>query len=214
MRGFSLVELLVVIGIIAVVCALLFPVFARGKEHSQLENCFARMKQVHQADQLYRGDNDDKGFIVIKRGKSAPADPDWLVFDSIKPYLKDASLLRCPFPKPEASKEDATDFYFFRHSPDPASVPGRVLPRLYRQIAMEPRTVFVACIQHASRLGDMTKEIPAGKYSVVYFDGHSRSLDSSALSIQHYANGVWDTDPSGGFYTLKFGDEPWPPSYE
>jgi prepilin-type N-terminal cleavage/methylation domain-containing protein/prepilin-type processing-associated H-X9-DG protein len=58
-RGFTLVELLVVIAIIALLAALLFPVFAGAKERSHSASCASNLKQIGSAFHLYLEDWDD-----------------------------------------------------------------------------------------------------------------------------------------------------------
>jgi prepilin-type N-terminal cleavage/methylation domain-containing protein/prepilin-type processing-associated H-X9-DG protein len=58
-RGFTLIELLVVIAIIAILAALLFPVFARAKESAQLRQCASNSKQMGVAIEMYIGDYDN-----------------------------------------------------------------------------------------------------------------------------------------------------------
>ena len=58
-NGFTLIELLVVIAIIAILAAILFPVFARAKEGARLTKCMAHIKQAGQAVLEYAGDWND-----------------------------------------------------------------------------------------------------------------------------------------------------------
>lgn len=60
-RGFTLIELLVVIAIIAILAAILFPIFARAKEQGKLATCSSNMKQIYNALVLYTDSNG--GFI-------------------------------------------------------------------------------------------------------------------------------------------------------
>ena len=48
-RGFTLIELLVVIAIIAILAAILFPVFARARENARKSNCQSNLKQIARA---------------------------------------------------------------------------------------------------------------------------------------------------------------------
>ncbi|MFZ4506951.1 MAG: type II secretion system protein [Fimbriimonas sp.] len=58
-RGFTLIELLVVIAIIAILAAILFPVFASAKESAKATTCLSNMKQLGTSFQIYLADNDD-----------------------------------------------------------------------------------------------------------------------------------------------------------
>ena len=58
-RGFTLIELLVVIAIIAILAAILFPVFAQAREAARRSACLSNMKQISTALLMYAQDNDE-----------------------------------------------------------------------------------------------------------------------------------------------------------
>jgi prepilin-type N-terminal cleavage/methylation domain-containing protein len=58
-RGFTLIELLVVIAIIAILAAILFPVFARARESARRSTCMSNLRQVGTATMMYLQDYDD-----------------------------------------------------------------------------------------------------------------------------------------------------------
>ena len=58
-RGFTLIELLVVIAIIAILAAILFPVFSRARAKARQAACLSNMKQIALASQMYATDYDE-----------------------------------------------------------------------------------------------------------------------------------------------------------
>ena len=91
--GFTLIELLVVIAIIAILAAILFPVFAKAREKARQTSCLSNMKQLGLGFMQYTQDNDE----------CVPADPDnwgtpmgigW--GQAIYPYVKATGVYKCP----------------------------------------------------------------------------------------------------------------------
>ncbi len=74
--GFTLIELLVVIAIIAILAAILFPVFASAKERGRQVKCLNNLKQLATAVLIYCDDNDG-GMPMVKIGGSRPPMQNW-----------------------------------------------------------------------------------------------------------------------------------------
>src|SRR5713226_5282432 len=101
-KGFTLIELLVVIAIIAILAAILFPVFAQAKEAAKKTSCLSNTKQFNLASIMYSGDVDDtlvmgwNGTTCVFRDNGLPY-RNWFPWDSaVQPYLKNLGILLCP----------------------------------------------------------------------------------------------------------------------
>ena len=95
-RGFTLIELLVVIAIIAILAAILFPVFARAREKARQASCSSNVKQLMLGILMYAQDYDEK-FPTYFWGEGQAGQPNsctW--FGGIYPYVKNTQLYACP----------------------------------------------------------------------------------------------------------------------
>src|SRR5215472_15354065 len=98
LKGFTLIELLVVIAIIAILAAILFPVFAQAREKARQTSCLSNSKQIGLALLQYEQDYDEQ-FPV--GSKFDPAVNNQLAWGQgwagqIYPYTKSAQILKCP----------------------------------------------------------------------------------------------------------------------
>ena len=96
-RGFTLIELLVVIAIIAILAAILFPVFARAREKARQTACLSNIKQISLAVEMYTTDYDELMPYVTscnaaEETKHAAAEAQ----GKIHPYIKNAQIWQCP----------------------------------------------------------------------------------------------------------------------
>jgi len=87
-KAFTLIELLVVIAIIAILAAILFPVFAKAREKARQTSCINNCKQLGLAFMQYIQDNDEKFPNSINYGS------DWA--QHIYPYVKSTGVYQCP----------------------------------------------------------------------------------------------------------------------
>ena len=93
-RGFTLIELLVVIAIIAILAAILFPVFARARENARKSSCASNLKQLASAFMMYAQDYDE----VLPSYRMGNFDPACRIqwWHQTEPYVKNGLVFRCP----------------------------------------------------------------------------------------------------------------------
>ena len=95
--AFTLIELLVVIAIIAILAAILFPVFARARENARRSSCQSNLKQmglgfaqyIQDYDERYMPGNDPVAASAVSGGPRG-----WSVL--LQPYMKSTQILKCP----------------------------------------------------------------------------------------------------------------------
>jgi len=112
-KGFTLIELLVVIAIIAILAAILFPVFAAAREKARASSCLSNCKQLALAIIMYAGDYDQypptgaahprclcmhNGSAYWANDPSPVVGAGWSVssVDQLYPYIKNRGIWHCP----------------------------------------------------------------------------------------------------------------------
>ena len=98
-KAFTLIELLVVIAIIAILAAILFPVFAQAKNAAKKTQSISNLKQIGTSTLLYSADYDDTYPMSAYFGAPEGADPRPVihsVYDTVQPYMKNKQIFLSP----------------------------------------------------------------------------------------------------------------------
>ena len=93
-KGFTLIELLVVIAIIAILAAILFPVFAKAREKARQASCLSNAKQLALACLQYSQDYDECLPMARHQSNATNAWQGWDVL--VMPYVKNTQVFKCP----------------------------------------------------------------------------------------------------------------------
>jgi len=192
--GFTLVELLVVIGILAVLAAILFPVFARAREKARAAQCTSNLKQLGLALEMYSTDYDDLYPWAVD-----PADqylpqiwngfPTWQALiptmqplkDVLLPYTKNREIWHCASDtgfsvlehtglaldgKPSAYEKFGTSYMWRTEI---------VFEHLGPSLLANPSETNVLFDGHGTWHGQDSYE--GGRWNILYGDGHVKSAN-------------------------------------
>ncbi len=124
-HAFTLIELLIVVAIVAILAAILFPVFTRAKAQAQASVCLNNFKQVAMSTMLYMGDYDDRYALsryTHRLDATSADDKTWVQL--ILPYGREFRIYKCPS---DYTLGIATQAVF-----DEDLVPGDTYSRYYR----------------------------------------------------------------------------------
>lgn len=203
-RAFTLIELLVVIAIIAILAAILFPVFAKAREKAQQSSCLSNQRQLGLGFLQYFQDHDDR-FPMTKGDTVWP--------DTLQPYMRSYDILRCPTddsqnwkqPLEGSTKTRVTSYSLNGYlpparateaNPNPAPNPYNHVGRIrtpanviflaesarnwtgnyFHAHVWNPPASASHWLQDKDRPDDINVDRHSGGFNATYLDGHSKHV--------------------------------------
>ena len=194
-RAFTLIELLVVIAIIAILSAILFPVFAQAKEAAKKTRGLAQMKQLGLSLMIYSGDHDDY-FVPASARTTNPADTPVIWTEGLQIYVKSKETFISPaasdstYASDWSTRKNQSVGYSDATGVDPLStaVPGAALP------GTEGFTSAASFSQaeEVARTGLIvtTPNSVSGKERGYVFNPYNGATPTTGTSTENYTNGL------------------------
>ena len=177
-RGFTLIELLVVIAIIAILAAILFPVFARARENARKSTCQSNLKQISMGLLQYVQDYDERlpaSYQWVIEGQNWPLIK-WAALTI--PYTKNAGIYTCPSDQPGTDGGNGVPGW----TPGPISYAAN--PRIMPGVR-GPFDGFTGSITHPAQTLLIFDAWQAGRYCCVpnSEDGNGPTCNARACGI-------------------------------
>ena len=218
-NAFTLIELLVVIAIIAILAAILFPVFGRARENARRSSCQSNLRQIGLGVLQYTQDYDEKMVPTFVGANDANASNGFRAWGAlVQPYIKSAQVFACPSNTSNTlifgNGGTALDGTVIRRSYNTldasyaALQPGYLGARSLASFASVSQCImafdsnrdYAQSDDSPGQLGDSTFGIGPnsgghlGMANFLFVDGHVKSLKPIATT----ANGVnmWNVDPA------------------
>jgi general secretion pathway protein G len=202
-RGFTLIEILVVVSIIAFLAAILFPVFTRVREKGRQTSCLSNLRQLGHAMTMYTQDYERYPHAIDPADRFAAEiwennpvvngivlkDVDMLT-DVMEPYVKNDQLWRCPsdtgFDSPDSipyqlEKEATKPSCFVKYGTSYFYRTELMFRNLAEDNLNEPTKINVLFDAHGEWHGSNFLGRSDRRYNVLFADGHVKGLNGEQM---------------------------------
>ena len=205
--GFTLIELLVVIAIIAILAAILFPVFARAREKARQTSCLSNLKQLALGMLMYVQDYDEKypaqNIAHYPGGPGAyPQDACCvernIYIEITQPYIKNRQLAICPSGQEDWPGRPATIYgpggvnthYKFKHAI--CARGNGVKDSQFSWPAEQTMLREYRAWHDDQECGCRNPEVPSRRYNCAFFDGHAKIVKAGDSLYMKNGQPRWD----------------------
>ncbi len=188
--AFTLVEILVVLAIIGILAAILFPVFSRVREQARSTQCQSNLKQIGLALQMYEADAGRLPVAWNGDELNVPANATTLPYGQgvgwtkrVLPYLKDARLYQCPssarvnFTEFSAYTSYAINLYITNMSSSKVAAPDRTI-LCFDSYEVGPSSYDTGLQFFLASPGNGARHLE--RKNCLFVDGHVKSVGENA----------------------------------
>jgi prepilin-type N-terminal cleavage/methylation domain-containing protein/prepilin-type processing-associated H-X9-DG protein len=220
--AFTLIELLVVIAIIAILAAILFPVFAQAREKARQTSCLSNLKQLSLAVNMYVQDYDEN-YPKASFWNTSTSFPNFYFWTSqlcVQPYMKNVDVYRCPSDSFVAGHDSAYYGLAASRPPRPITYMANAITPFYPMFGVNnPRGLMPAGPEYGNGFPGSTTlaDIPSSTDIVLLAEGRLEYYDGI------FGCGEWLNDEIDwcyvteditqqyiiDFFTLALPGDPW-----